>query len=151
MAGQTVAIDGFNVITTVEAALAGGAVLVGREGCYRDMASMHGSYRKVDETLDAVRIIGSVLAAHGPAACLWYLDRPVGNSGRLRALLRDEAAVAGWSWTVHVVDDPDSVLRDTDAIVASADSGVLDHTGSWVNLARAAVEQVETTWLVDLR
>ena len=48
--GRGLWIDGYNVLTTVEAALAGGVILVGRDGCYRDMASMHGSYRKVSET-----------------------------------------------------------------------------------------------------
>ena len=40
---QELWIDGFNLITTVEAALAGGVVLLGKDHCYRDMASMHGS------------------------------------------------------------------------------------------------------------
>ena len=42
-------IDGYNVLTSIEAALSGGVVHA-RDGCYRDMASMHGSYRKVAET-----------------------------------------------------------------------------------------------------
>ena len=44
--GRTVYIDGFNVVTTVEAALGGGVLLVGRDGAVRDMASMHGNYRR---------------------------------------------------------------------------------------------------------
>ena len=43
-------IDGYNVLTTVESALAHGLLLIGRDGCMRDLASMHGSWRKVDET-----------------------------------------------------------------------------------------------------
>ena len=38
------------MLTTIEAALAGGVILAARDGAYRDMASMHGSYRKVAET-----------------------------------------------------------------------------------------------------
>src|SRR6266404_1471952 len=43
-------IDGFNLILTLESALGGGVMLVGRDGCYRDMASVHGTYRRVEET-----------------------------------------------------------------------------------------------------
>src|SRR5262245_708567 len=50
IAGRELWIDGFNVLTTIEAALAGGVLLRGRDGCTRDLASMHGTWRRVDET-----------------------------------------------------------------------------------------------------
>src|SRR5690606_7980025 len=65
LAGRPVDVDGFNVLTTVEAALAGGVVLGCRDGCYRDMASMHGSWRKVEETLPAVTAVMDRLRAAG--------------------------------------------------------------------------------------
>jgi hypothetical protein len=36
--GAELWIDGYNLLTTVESALAGGVILVGRDGCYRDLA-----------------------------------------------------------------------------------------------------------------
>ena len=63
--------DGFNVLTSIEAALAGGVILAGRDGCYRDMASMHGSYRKVEETRPAILGIGSILETLQPTVCHW--------------------------------------------------------------------------------
>ena len=53
------------------------------------MASMHGSYRNVDETEPALTLIGEVLNAFRPSECCWYLDRPVSNSGRLRLAWSD--------------------------------------------------------------
>src|SRR5262245_9389316 len=50
LAGLELAVDGFNVITSLEAALAGGVLLRARDGCVRDMASMHGSWKRVHET-----------------------------------------------------------------------------------------------------
>ena len=67
IAGSSLWIDGYNLLTTIEAALAGAVIIVGRDGCYRDMASMHGTYRKVDETLPAIELIGGSLAALGNA------------------------------------------------------------------------------------
>ncbi|MBW3600238.1 MAG: DUF434 domain-containing protein, partial [Planctomycetes bacterium] len=38
--GEVLLLDGFNVLTTVEAALSGAVVLVGRDGSFRDLAGM---------------------------------------------------------------------------------------------------------------
>jgi hypothetical protein len=46
-------IDGFNLLITLEAALSGGVVLCCRDNCLRDLASVHGTYRSVEETVTA--------------------------------------------------------------------------------------------------
>lgn len=149
--GEVVTIDGFNVLTTVEAALAGGVVLRGRDGCHRDMASMHGSYRRVAETEPAARAVAAVLGEAGAAGAIWYLDRPVSNSGRLAACLAEIAAEGALSWQIELVADPDPLLIATDAVVATADSGVLDRCGDWLDLARHTVERAAPgAWILDL-
>jgi len=149
--GQTIRLDGYNVLTTVEAALAGGVVLVACDGCLRDMASMHGSYRKVAETLPALERIGQTLAAASPEECLWYLDQPVSNSGRLRAILQGLAARHGWPWRVELVPDPDVVLVEPGPPVATADSAILSRCGPWLNLAREVIDRhVSNAWRVEL-
>jgi len=149
--GREVWLDGYNVLTTVEAALAGGVVLGARDGCRRDMASMHGSYRKVAETRPALERIGRVLDRLGPSECIWYLDRPVSNSGRLRAIILEVTRAAGWPWHVELVADPDPILAESEAIVVTADSVILDRCGHWLNLARMVVEaEVPEAWLITL-
>ncbi|MBM4094429.1 MAG: DUF434 domain-containing protein [Planctomycetes bacterium] len=151
VAGQVLDIDGFNVLTTVEAAMGGGILLQGRDDCVRDMASMHGSYRKVAETLPAIEAIGQLLASLAPARCVWWLDRPVSNSGRVSTLLLQLAAENGWPWQAELVFDPDATLRGTSGIVVSADSLVLDGCAAWLNLAKALVGSMgERAWVVPL-
>src|SRR5690606_9857894 len=113
---DTVWIDGYNILTTVEAALAGGAILVSRDGGFRDMASMHGSFRSVEETWPALELIGRTLAKSARRA-RWFLDQPVSNSGRLKQTIRDVSAANGWVWEVDLVPDPDSLLRQEDIAV----------------------------------
>jgi len=141
IAGERLDIDGFNVLTTVEAALAQGVILGGRDGCYRDMASMHGSYRKVDETEPALTLIGEVLNEFRPAECCWYLDRPVSNSGRVRTRLERLAAERGWPWQVELAGNVDSVLAASPHIVATADSVILDRCQRWFNAAQEVVSR----------
>jgi hypothetical protein len=149
--GECLAIDGFNVITSVEAALSQGVLLQGRDGCIRDMASMHGSYKRVEETVPAIELIGQWLAGRGVGRCTWWLDQPVSNSGRLKTILRDVAAQQGWDWEVKLVADPDPLLCQETAVVASSDSQILDQAVRWVNLARAVIEaRVPEVWRIEL-
>jgi len=150
VAGEALWVDGYNVLTTLEAALAGGVVLAAYDGTFRDMASMHGSFRKVAETLPALNILGRVIAPMRPGRCLWLLDRPVSNSGRLRAVMEQMAERGGWSWQVELVADPDAVLAGAPCIVATADSALLDRCRRWVNLARRAVEHwAPEAWVIE--
>lgn len=151
LAGRTIFIDGYNLLTTIEAALGQGVLLRGRDGCCRDMASMHGTYRRVHETGPALAAIGQFLAAWQVERSLWYFDSPVSNSGRLRAVMRQIAAEAGWNWEIELVQSPDDLLAASDEIVATADSGILDRCRRWVNLAWEIVQVTapEAT-LVDL-
>lgn len=56
-------LDGFNVLTAVEAALGGGVILLGRDGCCRDVAGVYSHYHKVLETVPALRFDRSVCVA----------------------------------------------------------------------------------------
>ena len=151
LAGRRIEINGYNVLTSIEAALSGGVLLMARDGALRDMASMHGSYRQVEETLPALELIGQTLAGFGVHEALWLLDRPVSNSGRLKKIIEDLAAQRGWTWQVELVHDPDADLIQTDEIVATADSGILDLCGTWFNLARETVERhVAGAWVLGL-
>jgi hypothetical protein len=134
------AVDGFNVVTTVEAALGGGIVLHCRDGTFRDLAGVHGTYRKVAETIPALRLIGQALSSLGAVEVRWLFDRPVSNSGRVRRILVEIAEQERWGWTVDLVDNPDPVLKACPDVVATADSAILDRCGSWFNLARFVIE-----------
>jgi hypothetical protein len=149
--GSSVLIDGFNVVTTVEAALGGGIVLGCRDGTFRDIAGVHGTYRKVAETLPAIEHIGRTLARLGVVAARWLLDRPVSNSGRIRAMLMHAAESHDWRWTVELHNSPDAILRSATDIVATADSAILDRCERWFNLARTAIEaECSEAHIIDL-
>jgi len=150
LSGGAVHLDGYNVLTTIEAALAGGVLLGGRDGTIRDMASMHGSYRKVAETQRAIELVGDTLAQFGVSQALWYLDKPVSNSGRLAQLLRQMASERQWEWVVEIVPSPDHELLESPVPVVTADHVILDHCRSWVNLARWIVEHsIPHAWILD--
>jgi hypothetical protein len=149
--GHRLGIDGYNVLITVESALSGGPILLGRDGCCRDLASIHGTYRKVDETVPAVELIARHLEDAGLRAVDWYLDRPVSNSGRLKQLMAEVPSAGAGEWNIELVDSADPVLAEYDGVVATSDSWILDRCGRWVNLSRDIVESsVPGAWKVQL-
>lgn len=149
MAGQVLMVDGFNLLTTVEAALAGGVVLVGRDGCCRDMASMNGHFKLVRETAPGLALILQTLERLRPRETVWLLDRPVSNSGRLGKFIREMGE--SHQWRVELVRNPDAILAECPQLVATADSAILDACARWVNLGREVVfAQAPDAWVVRL-
>jgi len=141
IAGRTIATDGYNVLITIEAALSGGIIFKGRDGCCRDLAGIHGTYRKVTETIPAVELIGNFLRQKNVPNVLWLLDSPVSNSGRLKILMAEAAEKNDFNWDIRLLPSPDAELRKTDLIVASSDSAILDYCRSWTNLAAAIIDE----------
>ncbi len=144
-------IDGFNLVITIEAALSGGVLFLCRDGCIRDLSSVHGSYRSVEETEVAIQLIGESLAALKAKSASWLLDRPVSNSGRLAKLIRDCAQRNSWPWTVETVFNPDREIVSSDRIVITSDGPLLDQVNHWTNFNRHVIEKrLAARWLVDL-
>jgi hypothetical protein len=153
VAGEGLIVDGFNLVITLEAALSGGVLVLGlgRDGCLRDLSSVHGSYRAVEETERAILLAGEALGALAPSSVLWLLDSPVSNSGRLAARVREVASERGWPWEVRVEFNPDREIVNSGLVAVTSDSNVLDGVGRWLNLGRLVVEKyVEQAWVIDL-
>ena len=151
VSNQSIAVDGYNVLITIEAAMSGAVVFKGRDGCYKDLASIHGTYRKVDETIPAVQLIGRFLSEIGIGDCLWLLDSPVSNSGRLKTLIGELAQKNGWGWEIELLPSPDTELIKTELVVASSDGIVLNGCKKWVNLAAEIIRRkLPLTEVIDL-
>jgi hypothetical protein len=151
VAGKDLLIDGFNILTTIEAALGGAVVIVCRDTTCRDIAGIHGGYRKVAETEPALETLIAVLTKLSVGKCRWLFDRPVSNSGRVRSLLMQTAVERSLDWSVDLVDNPDPILSSSREIVATADSVILDGVPKWINLARLTIEMAcPQAMVVDL-
>jgi hypothetical protein len=149
--GADLIVDGFNLVITLEAALGGGVLVHCRDGCVRDLSSVHGSYRAVEETERAVTLAGEVLSTLRPASVLWLFDSPVSNSGRLAERVRTLADAHGWPWQVRAEFNPDRDIVNSERLAVTSDSNVLDGVAQWLNLSRLVIERrVSNHWLIDL-
>ncbi|WP_051203376.1 DUF434 domain-containing protein [Hugenholtzia roseola] len=132
-------IDGYNLLITLECALSGAPIFVGLDGCLRDIASIHSTYRKVEETLPALQLLAEAFSALAPPSLTWILDAPISNSGRLKGLILE-------TFALHAPTLPCEVFLEKNADkslierswqgqipVISADSWVIEEAFAWVN------------------
>ncbi|MBG6132039.1 hypothetical protein IWQ47_003219 [Aquimarina sp. EL_43] len=138
--GQTIAIDGFNLLIILESALSGAYIFKGLDGYYRDVSGVHGTYKRVQKTEEALLVIGNTLDKLGVSRVHWYFDAPVSNSGRLKTTLRELAEQHHFSWTIDLVNNPDKELASSAHIVVSSDAWILDRAQKNTNLAAYLIE-----------
>jgi hypothetical protein len=152
------AIDTFNTLLTVEAKLSESVILRCHDGTYRDMASVHGTYRTVEETTKAIEWVATFLSdVYQAESIRWLIDKPVSNSGRLKKRIEDVLEAAAFhfsSVSIDVVPDPDYELKRTSDIVITSDSVILDNCLQWANLlgdlfAQSEVANSPDLWLIE--
>jgi hypothetical protein len=134
--GQTIAIDGFNLLIILESALSEAYIFKGLDGYYRDVSGVHGTYKRVQKTEEALLIIGNTLVS----GVHWYFDAPVSNSGRLKTTLRELAEQHHFFWKIDLVNNPDKELASSEHIVVSSDAWILDRAQKNTNLVAYLID-----------
>lgn len=155
LGGHPIVIDGYNLLITAEAALSGAAIFIGRDRCCRDLSGIHGSYRRVSETVPALQLLAKCLDEASISSVRWLLDRPVSNSGKLKVLITQLAEKNRWPWKVELFTNPDAELIASDDVIATSDSDVIDKCDRWTNLgaevlARTRQSDGSEPFVVDL-
>lgn len=146
---DTVYIDGFNTIITLEVALSGSLVLLSEDGTLRDLAGLRGTYRIIDKTEAAVRLIMKRLDDIQIQKAIFYLDAPVSNSGRLKTLIMECSTDFKVVIDVMLMNDVDRALEKLSGVI-STDAIILNKCESWLNFLPGIVNDLENVWCVEL-
>lgn len=137
----TVHLDGFNIIILLESLLSGAYIFRGADGCLRDLSSVHGTYRKVNQTLKSIELVAAFFQKSGARKLIWIFDRPVSNSGRIRQMVLDFSFENHLNWETELEFNPDRFLAEHAEIAVSSDGWILDHCRNWFNLAGYLMEE----------
>ncbi|HZX21649.1 MAG TPA: DUF434 domain-containing protein, partial [Clostridia bacterium] len=141
-------IDGFNIIITLEVALSGSILILGKDGVLRDLAGLRGTYKLIDKTETALGLIGMVLNKFNIPQVKFFLDKLVSNSGKLKNKILNHSKVWNIPTEVELVRDPDPILSDMERVV-TGDSVILDNCKSWFNLSGKIVEDyIKDAWII---
>ncbi|KPI48532.1 hypothetical protein KW94_16695 [Clostridioides difficile] len=133
-------IDGFNLIIAIEVALSGGTLVIGSDGNMRDLAGLRGTYKIIDKTEEALKLIGEFFNKYNAQKIRFYLDSPVSNSGNLKYKILEYAKIWGIETEVELVKNADVVLEKLDRVVSS-DAVIVDKCISYFNIARGIIEE----------
>lgn len=132
-------IDGFNLLITLEVALSGGTLVIGSDGSIRDLAGLRGTYKIIDKTDMALKIIGEFLNKYNCKNVVFYLDSPVSNSGNLKHRILEYSKEWNIDVEVKLVNNADVILENLDRVV-STDAVIIDKCKNYFNMAREIIE-----------
>lgn len=150
IAGETLCIDGFNVIIGLEIAYAQSMLFRCMDGTVRDLAGLHGTYRLIPQTDLAIKALLHTLDTLHVAGAVIYLDQPVSNSGRLKKRILELAEDIRFSLEVCIENPVDAILK-TKPLIASGDAIILDECSRWFNLVRYIIDtQIGSYPYVDI-
>lgn len=142
-------IDGFNLIITLEVALSRGTLVVGNDGCLRDLAGLRGTYKLIEQTDQALRLIADFLNRYDVPKVIFYLDAPVSNSKNLKSRILSIMNLFCIPTEVELVPNADCVLSKRERIV-STDAILLDQCISYFDLSQSIIHHyLKTLEVID--
>lgn len=147
VAGLACAVDGYNVLFSIQNYLLGRPLFIADDGVVRDAGGSYGRVANQGIFEKAMLLFADGLTATGAASVSVFLDSPVSHSGQhreeLESLLRERLPSA-----VSVVKSADFMLvslgsgNKLSAAIATSDSAVIDRSGGPVfDLSRFIIER----------
>ncbi|KQT25784.1 hypothetical protein ASG22_03495 [Chryseobacterium sp. Leaf405] len=132
--GQTIYLDGFNVLILLESLLSDAYIFEGADGCFRDLSGVHGTYKRVNQTQKTIELVAEFFKKSQSDKLIWIFDKPVSNSGRIKHIILEFAQENNLNWNVELEFNPDKFLAEHAEISVSSDAWILDHCKNWFNL-----------------
>lgn len=126
--GRNLAVDGYNVLITVEALLKGEGIICD-DSVVRDIQGVFGNYTISDNTHTALTHISEVIDIHHPNTVTFYFDQQVSHSGDLCSIVRNR-----YSYLCETHTHVDRFLADRDTITATSDSILIHKLTHFVDI-----------------
>jgi hypothetical protein len=125
MLGKRIGIDGYNVLITVEAIVAGKPVFLCDDGWVRDVSAVFGKHRITPLTHKALDEILSIFDSARPESVDFLYEKQVSWSGRLAELTRKKMEEKDIDGTAKTVAKVDSELKKRYDLIATSDRVII--------------------------
>lgn len=132
---KKVAIDGHNVLITIEAALSGRPLILSNDGFIRDISGLSGKFKKTGISGKAIHLILEVLKKTEPIHVLFLFDAPISKSGVLACEVRGQLKNDHLSGDALAVKVPEKILLGFPGIVVTSDTAIIDQSREIFDLA----------------
>jgi len=132
---KDLAIDGHNVLITIEAALSGRPLVLADDGFIRDISGLSGSFTKSETTETAIQLILNVLKKWKPRKTLFLFDAPISMSGKLAEEIRDRLKRENLLGDAKAVKVPEKILIGFPGVIATSDTAIINPSKKVLDLA----------------
>ena len=129
------AIDGYNVMITVESSLRGGLLVLCDDGFIRDISAVHGKHRITSTTEKALGMIVKALQELKPSKTNFFFDAQVSKSGELASHVRRTLKGSGLTGSAYAVERADVSTLNFGDIIATSDSVLISKARAIFDLA----------------
>ncbi len=132
---KDLAIDGHNVLITIEAGLSGRPLILGDDGFVRDISGLSGGFKKTERTDEAIQLIINVLKRMNPIQTFFLFDAPISMSGKLAQEVRSQLKREDLPGDAMAVKVPEKILIGFPGVIATSDTAIVDQSIKILDLA----------------
>lgn len=132
---KDLAIDGHNIVITIEAGISGRPLISGDDGFIRDISGLSGSFRKTETTEKAIQFIIHAIKKIKPCHTLFLFDAPISMSGKLAQEVRSWLKKENLSGDAMAVKVPEKILIGFPGVIATSDTAIIDQSKKVLDLA----------------
>lgn len=138
---RDLAIDGHNVLITIEAGLSRRPLILADDGFIRDISGLSGGFKKTERTEEAIRLVIHAIKKMKPSQTLFFFDAPISMSGELAQEVRKQLKRAHLSGDAMAVKVPEKILVGFSGVVATSDTAIIDQSRRVLDLAGFIVKK----------
>jgi hypothetical protein len=148
--GQTVSIDGYNLLITVESMFANKPLIQCDDFVTRDISAVFGKHKITARTMRALRLILKNLKEHSPKEVHFSYDKQVSRSGLLASTTRRMIAEFELKGTAATAQEADVATLKAGGVTVSGDSVVIQKAKKVLDLAGELARQSSYKNVVQL-
>jgi hypothetical protein len=141
LAGQGLALDGHNVLITLECAGRGLPLVAADDGFIRDVGQVSRAFRPSPETDRVLGLLADYLADHPVGLIMVYYDAPLSRSGELAHRTGEIFAARGLKAQAVALPVPEHELAAFPGPIATSDTALIDAHGAVVDLAGEIIRE----------
>jgi hypothetical protein len=149
--GQPLALDGHNVLITLECALRKLPLVAADDGFIRDVGQVSRAFKVSPATDRVLTLVADYLAAQAPGPLQVFYDAPLSLSGELAGRTREIWASRGLAVRAQAVPVPERQLAAFHGSIATSDTGLIDAHEPVVDLAGEIIRGQPQWSVIDLR
>jgi hypothetical protein len=141
VAGLPLALDGHNVLITLECAVRGLPLVAADDGFIRDVGQVSRAFRPSPETDSILALLGDYLAQHEIGPLQVFYDAPLSLSGELARRTEEVWTARSLIVQSQAVPVPERELAGFKGTIATSDTALIDAHEPVVDLAGEIIRQ----------